>query len=82
MDTSPDPAIEMQTPDPLTFGDLCYAIEKGRIYYERSASSFELRVHDVRRWGRSEVAFRALLAPLADCLSFESFDSLDQGDFA
>ena len=82
MDTSPDPAIEMQTPDPLTFGDLCYAIEKGRVCYERCGSSFELRVHDVRRWGRSEVAFRALLAPLADCLSFESFESLDQGDFA
>lgn len=71
MDTSPDPAIEMQTLDPLTFGDLCYAIERGRICYERSGSSFELRVHDVRRWGRSEVAFRAMMAPLASSLSLD-----------
>lgn len=76
MDTSPDPAMETQTLDPLTFGDLCYAIEKGRLDYERHGSDFELRLHEIRRWGRREVAFRALLAPLADCLS------LDLGGFA
>lgn len=71
MDTSPDPAYEMQIPDPLTFGDLCYAIEKGRVCAERCGSSFELRVHDIRRWGRREVAFRALLAPLSASLSLD-----------
>lgn len=76
MDTSPNPAMETQTLDPLTFGDLCYAIEKGRISSERHGSSFELRLQEIRRWGRREVAFRALLAPLSDCLS------LDLGGFA
>ncbi len=76
MDTSPNPAMETRTPDPLTFGDLCYAIEKGRVSYERRGSSFELRLQEIRRWGRREVAFRALLAPLSECLS------LDLGGFA
>ncbi len=71
MDTSPDPAMDTQTPDMLTFGDLCYAIEKGRLDVERRGSSFELRLQEVRRWGRREVAFRALLEPLSDCLSFD-----------
>jgi hypothetical protein len=69
MDLSPDPAVEMQQPDPLTFGDLCYAIEKGRLEVERHGSSFEVSVYEARRWGRREIAFRALLAPLSACLS-------------
>lgn len=71
MDTSPDPAMTTQTPDPITFGDLCYAIEKGRIGAERHGSSFELCLYDIRRWGRREIAFRSLLAPLSACLSFD-----------
>ena len=76
MDTSPDPAMEGQTPEALTFGDLCYAIEKGRVDFERRGSNFELRLHEIRRWGRREVAFRTLLAPLSACLS------LDLGGYA
>lgn len=68
MDTSPNPAMENQTPDSVTFGDLCYAIEKGRIDVERHGSNFELRLLEIRRWGRREVAFRALLEPLSDFL--------------
>ena len=76
METSPDPAIDMRAPDSLTFGDLCYAIEKGRICYERCGSSLALRVHDIRRWGRREMAFRTLVAPLLTC------PGLDMGGFA
>jgi hypothetical protein len=71
MDTSPDPAMEMQALDPLTFGDLCYAIEKGRISYDHCGSCFELRMHEIRRWGRRELAFRAMLAPLSASLSID-----------
>jgi hypothetical protein len=63
--------VETQEPDTLTFGDLCYAIEKGRLDVERHGSSFEVSVYEARRWGRQEVAFRALLAPLSGCLSFD-----------
>lgn len=71
MDLSPDPAVENQSPDPLTFGDLCYAIEKGRLDVERRGPSYEVSVYEARRWGRREVAFRHLLAPLSACLNFE-----------
>lgn len=76
MDLSPDPAVDTQSPDPLTFGDLCYAIEKGRLGVERRGSSYEVSVYKARRWGRREIAFRHLLAPLSACLS------LDLGGFA
>ena len=76
MDLSPDPAVDVQQLDPLTFGDLCYAIEKGRLEVERRGRSFEVSVYEARRWGRREIAFRALLTPLSDCLS------LDLGGFA
>ncbi|HEX9037122.1 MAG TPA: hypothetical protein VF808_09060 [Ktedonobacterales bacterium] len=76
MDPSPGAPMEAQMPDPLTFGDLCYAIEKGRLDVERRGSSFEVRIHEVRRWGRQEIAFRAMLEPLSGCLS------LDLGGFA
>ncbi len=71
METSPDPAMETSTLDSLTFGDLCFAIEKGRVEVERSGVCFELRLQEIRRWGRQEVAFRTLLAPLSDCLSID-----------
>ena len=72
METSPDPALESQALDALTFGDLCYAIEKGRVGgVERHGSILELPLHEIRRWGRREIAFRALLAPLSDCLRFD-----------
>jgi hypothetical protein len=71
MDLSPDPAVEAEATDPLTFGDLCYAIEKGRLDVERRGSSFEVSVYEARRWGRREIAFRHLLAPLSSCLSFD-----------
>ncbi len=71
METSPDPAMETSALDPLTIGDLCYAIEKGRIEVERSGACFELRLQEIRRWGRQEIAFRALLEPLSDCLSLD-----------
>lgn len=71
MDLSPDPAVETQSSDPLTFGDLCYAIEKRRLDVERRGSSFEVSVYEARRWGRREIAFRHLMAPLTACLSFD-----------
>lgn len=71
MHMSPEPVSHTAAPDPLTVGDLCYAIEKGRIDVERHGASFELRVHDLRRWGRREAAFRTLLWPLTTYLSFD-----------
>lgn len=83
MDYSPDPAttettetIEMtemieMTPVFFTFGDLCYAIEKGRVSTERHGGDYELRLHDVRKWQRQEESLRLLLAPLADCLALD-----------
>ena len=76
MDTSPDPAVDMPALDRVTFGDLCYAIEKGRLEVARRGPSFVVSVYEARRWGRREIAFRALLAPLSACLS------LDLGGFA
>lgn len=69
MNLSPDPATQAQEQDSLTFGDLCYAIEKGRLEVERHGSSYEVSVYEARRWSRRETAFRALLAPLSACLS-------------
>lgn len=71
MKWSPDPARQPEALDPLTFGDLCYAIEKRRVPAEQRGASFELRVREIHRWGRRETAFRALLAPLTDCLSMD-----------
>lgn len=82
MDYSPDPAttdgadMADVTPDAVTIGDLCYAIEKGRVSTERYGSTYELRLYDVRKWRRQEESLRFMLAPLADCLA------LDLGGFA
>lgn len=71
MDYSPDPAMNDTATDPVTFGDLCYAIEKGRVSTERRGSSYELRLYDVRRWRRQEESLRIMLAPLADSLALD-----------
>lgn len=71
MHMSPEPVPPAAALDPLTVGDLCYAIERGRVDVKRHGSSFELRVHDLRRWGRREVAFRTLLWPLTTTMSFD-----------
>jgi hypothetical protein len=73
MESSSDPAVD-QAADPLTFGDLCYAIEQGRVGAERRGASFELRQRDALLWARREIAFRTLLAPLADRLTLDLFD--------
>lgn len=71
MTFSPDPATDPVIVDPVTLGDLCYAIEKGRVESERYGGMYELNVGSVRRWQRQEEALRVLLAPLADSLSLD-----------
>ncbi len=74
MDYSPDPAttdMAEVTTEAVTFGDLCYAIEKGRVSTERRGSSYELRISDVRKWQRQEESLRIMLAPLADSLALD-----------
>ncbi|HET9109790.1 MAG TPA: hypothetical protein VFN78_03085 [Ktedonobacterales bacterium] len=71
MDYSLDPATSDTAVDSVTFGDLCYAIEKGRVSTERRGASYELRLHDVRRWRRQEESLRIMLAPLADSLALD-----------
>ena len=71
MDYSLDPATHDTTADEVTFGDLCYAIEKGRVSTERRGSSYELRLYDVRKWRRQEESLRIMLAPLADSLALD-----------
>ena len=77
MDYSPDPATTEMTkmteiaPESVTFGDLCYAIEKGRVSTERHGGDYELRLYDVRNWQRQEESLRILLAPLADSLALD-----------
>jgi len=74
MDYSPDPAttdMAEMTPESVTFGDLCFAIEKGRVSTERHGSSYELRISDVRKWQRQEESLRIMLAPLADSLALD-----------
>ncbi|HZC07964.1 MAG TPA: hypothetical protein VE338_20170 [Ktedonobacterales bacterium] len=74
MDYSPDPATTDMTDvaaELVTFGDLCYAIEKGRVSTERRGSSYELRLQDVRKWRRQEESLRVMLAPLADSLALD-----------
>jgi hypothetical protein len=55
----------------VTFGDLCYAIEMGRVSIERRGASYELRLYDVRKWQRQEESLRIMLAPLADSLALD-----------
>jgi hypothetical protein len=55
----------------VTFGDLCYAIEMGRVSTERRGASYELRLYDVRKWQRQEESLRIMLAPLADSLALD-----------
>ena len=76
MEYSPDPATTEMTSELVTLGDLCYAIEKGRVSTERRGASYEMRLYDVRKWQRQEESLRIMLAPLADSLS------LDLGGFA
>lgn len=71
MDYSPDPATTDERPDPVTFGDLCFAIEKGRVSTERRGSDYAMRLYDVRRWRRQEESLRIMLAPLADSLALD-----------
>ncbi len=75
MEYSPDPATTdmelVPPPDGVTFGDLCYAIEMGRVSTERCGASYELRLQDVRRWRRQEESLRVMLAPLADSLALD-----------
>lgn len=74
MDYSPDPATTERTemtPEFVTFGDLCFAIEKGRVSTERHGGDYELRLYDVRKWQRREESLRLLLAPLADSLALD-----------
>ena len=71
MDYSPDPAMNDMAADAVTFGDLCYAIEKGRVSTERRGSNYELRLYDVRKWQRQEESLRIMLAPLADSLALD-----------
>ncbi|HEX8732860.1 MAG TPA: hypothetical protein VF725_12465 [Ktedonobacterales bacterium] len=71
MDYSPDPATTQDTPDAVTFGDLCFAIEKGRVSVGRRNAHYEMRVHDVRRWLRQEESLRIMLAPLTDALALD-----------
>ncbi len=74
MDYSPDPAtsdMAEAASEAVTFGDLCYAIEKGRVSTERCGSSYELRISDVRKWQRQEESLRIMLAPLADSLALD-----------
>lgn len=77
MDYSPDPAttkmteMNEMTSEFVTFGDLCFAIEKGRVSTERHGGDYELRLYDVRKWQRQEESLRLLLAPLADSLALD-----------
>lgn len=80
MDFSPDPATTEMTEmtemtdiasEFVTFGDLCYAIEKGRVSTERHGGDYEIRLYDVRKWQRQEESLRILLAPLADSLALD-----------
>lgn len=71
MDYSPDPTIDGAAPETVTFGDLCFAIEKGRVSTDRRNTHYEMRLHDVRRWLRQEESLRIMLAPLADALALD-----------
>jgi hypothetical protein len=71
MEYSPDPATTDATSEQVTFGDLCYAIEKGRVSTERRGSDYALRLYAVRRWRRQEESLRIMLAPLADSLALD-----------
>ncbi len=50
----------------LTFGDLCRALASGRITSGQRESYYELRLADLRRWRRQELAARRLIASLND----------------
>lgn len=71
MDYSPDPAANDVVVDAVTFGDLCFAIEKGRVSTDRQGAHYEMRIHDVRKWLRQEESLRIMLAPLADSLALD-----------
>ena len=71
MDYSPDLTAQDSVADALTFGDLCYAIERGRVSTERSGANYEVRLYDVRKWQRQEESLRIMLAPLADSLALD-----------
>lgn len=65
MNPSSDPALDYEALNALTFGDLCYAIETGRVDAERRGASFELRHREALIWSRRERALRRIFAPLA-----------------
>ncbi|MGH2501031.1 MAG: hypothetical protein ACRDID_00800 [Ktedonobacterales bacterium] len=71
MDYSLDPATTEVVADALTLGDLCFAIEKGRVSTDRQGAHYEMRLYDVRRWLRQEESLRIMLAPLADALALD-----------
>ncbi len=71
MDYSPDPATNNAAPDAVTLGDLCFAIEKGRVSTDRRGAHYEMRLFEVRRWLRQEESLRIMLAPLASALSLD-----------
>lgn len=71
MDYSPDPAKNETAPDAVTFGDLCFAIAKGRVSVGRRNMHYEMRAYDLRRWLRQEESLRIMLAPLADALALD-----------
>ncbi len=71
MDYSPDSATTEMVVEMVTFGDLCYAIEMGRVSTERHGASYALRLYDVRKWRRQEESLRLMLAPLAESLAFD-----------
>jgi len=53
----------------LTFGDLCRALASGRLSSGRHDAFYELRLADLRRWRRQELAARRLIASLDDDLA-------------
>jgi hypothetical protein len=71
MDTSSDPALDLEALNSLTFGDLCYAIETGRIDAKRRGATFEFRHREALLWSRRERALRRIFAPLAANLKLD-----------
>ncbi|HUY77830.1 MAG TPA: hypothetical protein VMV29_13745 [Ktedonobacterales bacterium] len=50
----------------VTFADLCRALASGRLSSGRQESFYELRLADLRRWRRQELAARRLIASLEE----------------
>jgi hypothetical protein len=71
MHTSSDPALDFEALNALTFGDLCHAIETGRIDAKRRGAAFEFRHREALLWSRRERALRRIFAPLAVKLSLD-----------